>query len=644
MKVPANLKTALPLFLWLALFSVSAHAQVDNSGVFDNVLNRYSAAASGWAGVITTAASWLFWTLTVISMVWTFGMMALRKADIGEFFAEFVKFTIFTGFFWWLLTNGPNFASSIYDSLRQLAGNATGLGSGLSPSGIVDIGFAIFDKVLDQSSVWSPVDSACGILMATAILVILALVGVNMLLLLASGWVLAYGGVFFLGFGGSRWTSDMAINYYKTVLGIAAQLMAMVLLVGIGKTFLDDYYTRMSAGISLKEMGVMLIVVIILLALTNKIPALLAGIITGASVGGAGIGGFGAGAAMGAAGMAVAAAATGGAALAAGAASAAGGAQAVMAAFSKASENASSGGDGGGDLMSAFTGGGGGGGGGDAGGGDAGTGDTPFAQAAGFGGGGGGSGGDSGGSSASSDGGGESSGSSSSSSSSSTGGKASSGGSSSAAASGGGSSSSAASAGESPSSGGASTASSGGSDAGSSGSGDSKGNDKAQAAAAGGGFLASAAKAGRITADAGGILAKGIGSVAKAKASSINDSAMERIADTTGGKIAAAIKGSGTEAVGAGAGAAPAAPSAGSEFTGNSLGGDAGGGGWINQTGGFSELSEADQAQAMESHAEWQANSEGNTFGVEDYVSYAQERQQERNAEVASFVNKNPRG
>src|SRR5690554_3583622 len=44
-------------------------------------------------------ASWLFWTLVVISMVWTFGMMALRKADIGEFFAEFTRFTITTGFF-----------------------------------------------------------------------------------------------------------------------------------------------------------------------------------------------------------------------------------------------------------------------------------------------------------------------------------------------------------------------------------------------------------------------------------------------------------------------------------------------------------------------------------------------------------------
>lgn len=166
MRMPANLKTlALPLFVWLAFFAVDAHAAIDNAGVFDSVLDRYQAAASGWAGVITTAATWLFWTLVVISMVWTFGMMALRKADIGEFFAEFVRFTIFTGFFWWALTNGPNFASSIYASLRQLAGNATGLGNALSPSGIVDVGFAIFDKVMDQSSVWSPVDSMAGILM-----------------------------------------------------------------------------------------------------------------------------------------------------------------------------------------------------------------------------------------------------------------------------------------------------------------------------------------------------------------------------------------------------------------------------------------------------------------------------------------------
>ncbi len=382
MRMPAIIKTLiLLLFAWLAFFAVDAHAAIDNAGVFDSVLDRYQAAASGWVGVITAAASRLFWTLVVISMIWTFGMMALRKADIGEFFAEFVRFIIFTGFFWWALINGPNFASSIFASLRQLAGEATGLGNVLSPSSIVDVGFALFDKVMDESSAWTPVDSMAGILMALAILVILALVGVNMLLLLASGWMLAYGGVFFLGFGGSRWTSDMAISYYKTVLGVAAQLFSMVLLVGIGKTFLADYYSRMNAGISLKEMGVLLIVVIILLALTNKIPSLIAGIITGGSVGNTGIGQFGAGAVVGAAGLAAAAASTGQAMIAAGSANMAGGAQAVMAAFSKASDQVASGSDVLSNMWSS-------GGGGTAGthgvAGDNSTGQTPFAQAAGF--------------------------------------------------------------------------------------------------------------------------------------------------------------------------------------------------------------------------------------------------------------------
>ena len=512
MRMPTNLKVfALPLLVWLAFFAVDAHAAIDNAGVFDSILSRYQAAASGWASTITNAATWLFWALVLISMVWTFGMMALRKADIGEFFAEFVRFTIFTGFFWWALTNGPNFASSIYASLRQLAGNATGLGNALSPSGIVDVGFEIFDKVMDQSSVWKPVDSTAGILMAVAILVILALVGVNMLLLLASGWVLAYGGVFFLGFGGSRWTSDMAINYYKTVLGVAAQLFAMVLLVGIGKTFLDDYYSRMSSGVSLKEMGVLLIVVIILLALVNKIPPLVAGIITGASVGGAGIGNFGAGAALGAAGMAAAAAATGGAALAAGASSAAGGASALMAAFSQARDNVSAGTD----IMSAFSGGGSG---GDGGSGDAGTGSTPFAQAAGFGGdsgGSGSSGGDQGGSSGSK--GGDQA-----SSSNSKGGDQ------------------------------ASSSNSKGGDKG--GKTDPKSGDAGGQTGAPGstgpGLLASAASAlgtaSRVAADTGANLARGTADVAKAKAASIRDAALERIADTTGGKIAAAIKAQGS--------------------------------------------------------------------------------------------------
>lgn len=98
--MPPNSKAAsMSIILWQALFPMDVQAAIDNAGIMDNVLDRYSAAAASWAGVVTSAATWLFWTLVLISMVWTFGMMALRKADIGEFFAEFFRFTVFTGFF-----------------------------------------------------------------------------------------------------------------------------------------------------------------------------------------------------------------------------------------------------------------------------------------------------------------------------------------------------------------------------------------------------------------------------------------------------------------------------------------------------------------------------------------------------------------
>jgi type IV secretion system protein TrbL len=203
--MPTKIPLRLPPVIWVALlvslpfFCVEAHAAIDNVGILDNVLARYSTAAATWASYITSRASWLFWTLTIISMVWTFGMMALSKADIGEFFAEFVRFTVLTGFFWWLLTNGPTFATAIMDSLRSIAGTANGLGPSLSPSGIVDIGFDIFSKVVEKSSFWSPIDSVTGLIISGIILIVLAMIGINMLLLLVSGWILAFAGIFFLG-------------------------------------------------------------------------------------------------------------------------------------------------------------------------------------------------------------------------------------------------------------------------------------------------------------------------------------------------------------------------------------------------------------------------------------------------------------
>lgn len=581
----------------ISLLAISniAVADIDRGGVLNEVSDKFLTQSSTWATTITAYAYWLFWTLVVILMVWTFGMMALRKADLGEFFAELTRFTITTGFFWWLLINGPNFSMDIINSLRTVAAEASGLPRGLNPSTPIDIAFDIIAKAARSYSITSPLDNLSIFLITLAILACMAIVAANVLLALVTAWILAYAGIFVLGFGGSRWTSDIAINYFQSVAGIALKIMTITLLVGIAVSIIDGYHHDLSEGAPLDELLVIFVVSLVMVILVNSVPNVVAGLIPGGSSAASAGSSFGAGAVIGTAAGAGTAIASGGVALGgaamSGASNIAGGAQALKAAFSKANESVANGSD----FLSAFSGGGGDSSSGDLNRGDDGTCYTSFAQAAGF---------DSSSQRASD------------------------------------SAQSASSSFSGQSSSDSATASANGGNGS-----QEQGSDTATAAAATtGGFMAGAGRAGRVAADTGANLAKGAAAVAKAKAGKMKGKAMQRIGNTTGGKIAAAIKAQGqggASAENAGGSGTPSEPTQGSDnasFANDSLsGGDSTGGGWMNQTGGFDNLSSEQQEQAIQSHAQWQENDpENHTFDVGDYVSYAQER----NAEVASFVNK----
>jgi len=301
------------LLLCLALFSVDALAgtgAVSCDGVVNGVLCKFQASSSLWTARIETAAMWIFLTLATISFGWTFGLMALKKADLGDILAELIQFTITTGFFLWLLLNGPDFSVRIVSGLLQLAGEASGVGKAMNPSAIIDIGFTVFERILAATSVWSPIDSLVGLIVGFVVLVILALVAFNMAMLMIASWFLSYAGIFVLGFGGGRWTSDIAVNYYKTLLGIGIQLYAMVLITAVGLNIIKEMEASMSA-MSFTDMASMLVSALFLLLIVNQVPGLLASPISGGGGSASmGIGNFGAGAAVGAAAAMAAAAGT----------------------------------------------------------------------------------------------------------------------------------------------------------------------------------------------------------------------------------------------------------------------------------------------------------------------------------------------
>ena len=315
----------------LAIVSTTANAAIETNGVLDEVAVHFLTVSSSWAGVITNYASWLFWTLGLISLVWTGGTLLLKQADIGEFFAEFTRFIITFGFFLWLLRKGPEFATSIIDSLRIIGAQAAGLPRELTPSEPISIAFDIIAKSSEAYSYTSPFDNLAIFIITLLILVCMTVVAANVLLSLISAWVLTYAGIFVLGFGGSKWTSDIAINYFRNVLGLALKLMTMTLMIGVAMSIMDSFYTELSSNTSMKELLVIFVVSVVLMLLIHSVPNVVASLIPGS--GSATSSGN-----VSASAMAGAAMATGG--MAAGAAmGTAGGASALQAAFKAASNS-----------------------------------------------------------------------------------------------------------------------------------------------------------------------------------------------------------------------------------------------------------------------------------------------------------------
>ena len=119
-----------------------------------------------------------------------------------------------------------------------------------------------------------------------------ALIAVNMILLLCAAWIVLYAGLIFLGFGGCRWTSDMAINYYRAMLGIGVALMTMQLIIGIGVQFLQDLVASTSQTLEASQLGILLCATIILAVISHRLPHMVAGMVVGGGYNGA-IGGVG---------------------------------------------------------------------------------------------------------------------------------------------------------------------------------------------------------------------------------------------------------------------------------------------------------------------------------------------------------------
>src|SRR5208337_2684407 len=207
-----------------------------------------------------------------------------------EWASELVNQILYIGFFAALLQNstGTNsWASVIVNSFRTAANQAVQASGGTSliaPSDIFGIGLNMANKVLDQTSIWSPGSSVGLIIFALVLLICFALIAAFLVLALVESYVVISAGVLFMGFGGSRWTKDYALKIIVYAMSVGAKLFILQLIIGLGQQIFNQLIQNFQTNTS--DLLVAVGSAIVMLALTKIIPDMIQALINGVSVSG----------------------------------------------------------------------------------------------------------------------------------------------------------------------------------------------------------------------------------------------------------------------------------------------------------------------------------------------------------------------
>jgi type IV secretion system protein TrbL len=249
-----------------------------NANLVDQLIKQFENSAQSWEGAILSEARWLFFTLTMISFVVAVGIPMVLRLDIVSTVGFLAQWAIFTGVSLWGMENGPEFTHGITHSFYQLAGQASGLGADLKPTVFLDLSMKLYGKILAQEH-GLDIGAAVGAeLSGLAVLFTACFTTYTLVEVLCASWIFASVAPMFLAFGALVFTRDVFINFWRSALALGAKLMALVLIAGLGITFLKGVVAAMGDTPNGQLLGLYLACSIMLAFLARGIPNMLAGV------------------------------------------------------------------------------------------------------------------------------------------------------------------------------------------------------------------------------------------------------------------------------------------------------------------------------------------------------------------------------
>lgn len=272
-------KWLLPLLLFFPAFAFAASAPDTHS--IDQIIQAFQTATRSWEPIIHKLTMGLFWGLVTISFTWAFIQIALKGGGLIDVTAEMITRVVTVGVSLWLVDEAPNLARSLIESFQYVGNQLSGGAVKFSPSNILELAMNIISIVYNNTSAWEPVDSIMFFLTALIILICFALIAMDMVVLIVSAYITVSGGIVMMGFLGSDWTKEHAINYFTAVLGVALKMFVMQLLISLGYGFIRDWCAGMDAHSDTLAYLALVGVSVVFYGMVREIPQIAASLASG---------------------------------------------------------------------------------------------------------------------------------------------------------------------------------------------------------------------------------------------------------------------------------------------------------------------------------------------------------------------------
>ncbi|WP_336607578.1 MULTISPECIES: P-type conjugative transfer protein TrbL [unclassified Campylobacter] len=241
----------------------------------DSILNELKSNISSWLPNIKRVCIYVFYSLAVIDIVWTFSEKALKGFELGDFLAALIKKIIYIGIFLFLF-NTDLWIKTLYTGFQQLATNVTYIN--VTPSTILDKAFSIVGAIFKSMSLVSPGDSFLKIIIGVIVLAAFCLMAIDLLIVYLKFYLLNIICYFAFALGGLSHFKQLGLNPVLAAIKIGIELFLISAFMGLCVNFMIDLIDE---NIDFDYLMSILAMALIFCIITKMIPGMIESVMNG---------------------------------------------------------------------------------------------------------------------------------------------------------------------------------------------------------------------------------------------------------------------------------------------------------------------------------------------------------------------------